>query len=120
MNKTIERALHTIDASGKTPGRLATEIVRLLIGKHRAAYMPNVDGGDHVQVINASKMQITGKKLDQKVYHRHTTFAQGLRTTTMKTLWSRDPSDVLRRAVSRMLPKNKLRTQRMKRLLVKN
>lgn len=120
MKKTIERDIHTINATDKAPGRLASEIVRLLIGKHRASFTPNIDGGDHVQVVHASKMHLTGKKIDQKKYYRHSMYAQGLKTTTLKTLWQRDPSDVLRRAVSRMLPKNKMRAERMKRLVVKN
>ncbi|MBM5789488.1 50S ribosomal protein L13 [Candidatus Parcubacteria bacterium] len=118
--KTIDRDIHTIDATGKTPGRLATAIARLLIGKHRPSYAPNVDGGDHVQITNAAKMRLTGKKLEQKVYYRHTEYANGLKTQTMRSVWTKDPADVLRRAVSRMLPKNKLRAERMKRLVVKN
>ncbi|MEK7615025.1 MAG: 50S ribosomal protein L13 [Patescibacteria group bacterium] len=118
--KELERDIHTIDAEGKTPGRLATYIAKVLIGKHKPTYTPNLDAGDHVQVINASKMKLTGKKVEQKVYHHHTTFASGLRTVSLKTLMSSRPSEVLVRAVSRMLPKNKLRNERMKRLLIKN
>lgn len=118
--KEIERDIHTIDAEGQTPGRLATRIATILIGKNKATYEPQKDAGDHVQVLNASKMHITGNKMDQKVYYHHTTRAHGLRTLGLKALWSKDPSDVLRRAVSRMLPKNKLRTERLKRLVVKN
>lgn len=118
--KDIQRDIHTIDAEGKTPGRLATEIARILIGKNKASYEPHIDAGDHVQVVNASKMRLTGNKIDQKQYYRHTEYGSGLRVTSLKSLWSKDPSDVLRRAVSRMLPKNKLRTERMKRFVVKN
>lgn len=118
--KTITREMHTLDAQNKTPGRLASEIVRILIGKNKTSYEPSQDSGDHVQVIHASQMRITGKKIDQKVYYRHTTFGQGLRTTRLKALWSQNPSEVLRRAVSRMLPKTKHRNERLKRLKVSN
>lgn len=118
--KEIQRDIHTIDADGKAPGRLATQIAKILIGKNKPTYTPHIDSGDHIQVLNASKMRLTGNKIDQKLYYHHTTRAHGLRTVSLKTLMGKDPSDVLRRAVSRMLPKNKLRTERMKRLLVKN
>ncbi len=118
--KELERDIQTIDAEGKSPGRLATHIAKILIGKHKPTYMPNIDSGDHVQVVNAAKMKITGKKIEQKVYHHHTTFASGLRTVSMKALMSSRPAEVLERAVSRMLPKNKLRVERLKRLLIKN
>lgn len=112
--------IHTIDATGKAPGRLATEVTRILIGKHKVTFTPHIDDGDHVQVINVGKMVLTGKKIDQKSYYRHTTYAKGLRETKLSTVWAKDPADVLRRAVSRMLPKNKQRTQRMKRLVLSN
>jgi large subunit ribosomal protein L13 len=118
--KELERDIHTIDAEGKTPGRLATQVVNLLMGKHRASFTPNVDAGDHVQVMNAAKMTITGKKIDQKVYYRHTEYGEGLKITPLSRLWAKDPSDVLRRAVSRMLPKNSHRKERLKRFVVKN
>ncbi len=116
----IARDIHTIDAEGKAPGRLATEVATLLIGKHKPSFQPNIDAGDHVQVINAAKMKITGKKLEQKKYYRHSGYAGGLKTTAMKDVWESDPAEVLRKAVSRMLPKNKQRTERMKRLVVKS
>lgn len=116
----MSNAIHTIDATGKAPGRLAAEVTHILIGKHKTSFTPHIDDGDHVQVINAGKMVITGKKLDQESYYRHTTYAAGLRETKLSTVWAKDPGDVLRRAVSRMLPKNKQRTQRMKRLVVSN
>ncbi len=118
--KELHRDIHTLDAQGKVPGRLATQIANLLIGKHKTSFVSHVDGGDLVQVINAGKMIIHPKKLTQKVYYRHTTFAGGLKMKTLKQVFEKDPSDVLRRAVSRMLPKNKQRTPRMKRLVVKN
>jgi large subunit ribosomal protein L13 len=120
MKNELDRNIHTIDADGKSPGRLATQAVGLLMGKHKASFAPNVDGGDHVQVINASKMKIIGKRLEQKQYFHHTAFASGLRTTSMKKVWADNPGDVLVRAVSRMLPKNSHRNERLKRLVVKN
>ncbi len=116
----ITREIHTIDGEGKAPGRLATEIATLLIGKHKTAFAPNLDIGDHVQVVNAGKMVVTGKKLEQKNYYHHTGYAKGLRTKQMKTVWEENPGEVLRRAVSRMLPKNKHRTERLKRLAISN
>ena len=116
----IKRTTKTLDAAGKVPGRLATQIATILIGKDKASYMPNVDAGDMVEVSNASKMSVTEKKLVQKTYYAHTGGPRGLSALKMKTLWAKDPSDVLRRAVSRMLPKNRLRNERMKRLTIKN
>ncbi len=116
----MKRDIHTIDAEGRAPGRIATEAATLLIGKHKVDFVSNVDAGDHVQIINASKMKVTEKKMEQKVYYHHTSFAKGLRQVTMKRLWEKDPSEILRRSISRMLPKNKQRTERMKRLTVKN
>jgi len=116
----MSNEIHTIDAAGQAPGRLATEVTRILIGKHKPTFTPHIDDGDHVQVLNASKMVLTGKKMDQKVYSHHTTYAAGLRQKKLSTLWAEDPADVLRRAVSRMLPKNKHRTERLKRLMVTN
>ncbi len=114
------RNIHTLDAEGKAPGRLATEVATLLIGKHKPAFAPNLDIGDHVQIVNAAKMVVTGKKLLQKNYYHHTGYAKGLRTVQMKKVWEDDPGEVLRRAVSRMLPKNKHRTERLKRLMISN
>src|SRR3989339_361390 len=112
----LKRTIRTIDAAGKAPGRLATQIAMILIGKDKASFLPNVDAGDAVEVANASKMKITGKKLEQKTYYAHTGGPRGLSAKLMKTVWAKDPSDVLRRAVDRMLPKNRHRTERMKRL----
>lgn len=116
----MKRETKTIDATGKTPGRLATQIATILIGKDKASYMPNVDAGDTVEVSNASKMKVTGKKLDQKTYYAHTGGPRGLSATLMKTVWAKDPADVLRRAVDRMLPKNRHRSNRLKRLKISN
>jgi len=82
--------------------------------------MPNIDMGDFVTIENASKIKTTEKKLTQKKYYRHSGYAQGLKTETMKEVFEKNPSEVIRRSISRMLPKNKLRNERMKRLTVKN
>lgn len=119
MTKTI-RTTQNLDAAGKTPGRLATQIATMLIGKNHASWAPNVDAGDTVEVVNAGKMVITGKKMDQKTYYAHTGGPRGLSAKLLKTVWANDPSDVLRRAVDRMLPKNRHRNERMKRLTIKN
>ncbi len=114
----IERKTTSFDATDRAPGRLASEIARALMGKTSVAYQSNVDAGDFVIVKNAGKMKWTGKKMDQKVYHHHTAHPGGLRTKTLKDMWKKDPTEVLRMAVSRMLPKNKHRTPRMIRLTV--
>lgn len=116
----MSHEIHTVDATGKAPGRVATEVTHILIGKHKSSYTPHIDGTDCVQVVNASKMILTGKKIDQKVYSRHTTYAAGLRQIKLSTVWAKNPGDVLHRAVSRMLPKNKHRSERLKRLTVTN
>ena len=116
----ITRVKHTIDAEGKTPGRLAAAIGRLLIGKHKVDFAPNVDGGDSVEVLNAGKMKITGNKMEGKTYHRHTAHPGGYREENLKTVWAKNPGEVLYRAVSRMLPKNRHRNERLKRLSIKN
>jgi len=115
----IVRRHHNLDATGQTPGRLATQIATLLIGKNKADYQPNLDAGDFVRVSNAGGMVITGKKMDQKMYRHHTgTQRGGLKEIVLKNLWAKDPTKVLRLAVSRMLPKNRLRTPRLKRLTI--
>lgn len=120
MKKELERQIRTIDAEGKSPGRLATQVVSILMGKGKTTFVSNVDNGDAVEVLHASKMKITGKKLEQKQYFHHTTRASGLKTTTMKKVWAENPADVLIKAVSRMLPKNSYRNVRLKRFVVKN
>ena len=118
--KTADRMIHTIDAAGQTPGRLATHIATLLIGKHKPSFAPNVDAGDAVTVVNAGQLRVTGKKMEQKVYHHHTMYPRGLKALPARTLFAEDPSDMLRRAVSRMLPKNTHRPERLKRLKISN
>lgn len=115
---TIERKTYTVDASGKILGRLATDIAMHLMGKTSAAFQPNVDAGDEVVVTNVAKMEVTGKKYEDKQYHHHTGYPGGIRTKTMRQMWEKDAAQVLRAAVSRMLPKNKHRKARLLRLTI--
>lgn len=114
----IERKWLVIDASGKTLGRLATEVAKLLRGKHKATYTPFVDTGDYVVVINASKMVLTGKKLDQKMYRHHSGYAGGMKEISYKNLMNNNPEKALELAVKGMLPKNSLGRQMFKKLHV--
>ena len=116
--ETVERKWLLIDASGKTLGRLATEVAKLLRGKQKATYTPFVDTGDYVIVINASEMVLTGKKLDQKMYRYHTGYAGGLKETSYRNLMSKNPEKALELAVKGRLPKNSLGRQMFKKLKV--
>ncbi|MEK7183137.1 MAG: 50S ribosomal protein L13 [Patescibacteria group bacterium] len=113
-----ERKTYTVDASGKILGRLASDIAMHLMGKTNVGYQSNIDAGDFVVVTNAGGIKVTGHKMDQKVYHSHSNHPGGLKTKTMAQVWEKDPTDVLRRAVSRMLPKTKHRTARLLRLTI--
>ena len=115
---TVDRKWLLIDAEGKTLGRLATEVARLLRGKHKPTYTPFIDTGDYVVVINASKMVLTGKKLDQKFYRYHTGFPGGLKETSYRNLMAKNPEKALELAVKGMLPKNSLGRQMFKKLHV--
>ncbi|MBR4494844.1 MAG: 50S ribosomal protein L13 [Saccharofermentans sp.] len=114
----IERQWLVIDASGKTLGRLATEVARLLRGKHKPTYTPFADTGDYVIVVNASKMVLTGKKLDQKLYRHHSGFPGGMTEIDYKTMMDKKPEKVLEIAVKGMLPKNSLGRQMFRKLHV--
>ena len=115
---TIERKWLVIDAEGKTLGRLATEVARLLRGKHKPTYTPFADTGDYVIVVNASKMVLTGKKLDQKLYRHHSGFPGGMTEIDYKTMMDKKPEKVLELAVKGMLPKNSLGRQMFRKLHV--
>ena len=106
--KTVSKAWHLIDAEDMIVGRLATTIANLARGKHKPTFSPHVDCGDKVVVINADKVCFTGKKMKDKVYVRHTGYPGGQRFTTPAQLMDRKPTEVLRKAVNNMLPKNKL------------
>jgi large subunit ribosomal protein L13 len=114
-SKIIEQ--HSIDAAGRAPGRLATEISHLLQGKHRTDYAPHLDMNITVKVANVKHMRLTGRKLDQKVYRHNTGYPGGLRSVGLKVLMQHKPEVVLMKAVNKMLPKNRLRNPRMRRLI---
>ena len=108
----VERAWHVIDATDRPLGRLASEIAILLRGKHKPAYHPSQDVGDYVVVINAARVAVTGRKLEQKTYYRHSGHLGGLKEQTLKDLLAKRPERVIERAVRGMLPKSRLgRTQ---------
>lgn len=112
----MKRIIHTIDASDIVPGRIATNIAKLLMGKHKADYQPNIDMGDFVVVENATKMKFSAKKLATKAYYRHSNYPGGLTKTLAKDM----PMDrILWEAVYNMLPKNRLRAVRLKRLTIR-
>lgn len=114
----MERKKHKIDASGQSLGRLAVAIATILRGKDSPDFELNKDIGGFVLVENARKMRVTGKKADQKVYYRHSGYPGGLKKTTYRDLFEKDPQEVLKKAVFGMLPKNKLRDRMIKRLKV--
>ena len=104
----IERLWYVVDAEGKTLGRLATQIADTLRGKRKPQYTPHVDTGDFVVVVNAEKIHVTGKKLDEKLYYRHSGYPGGLRKRTLREELERRPTEVLRKAVRGMLPRTRL------------
>lgn len=110
---------HEIDAAGGHPGRLASMIAVLLMGKHKPSFERHIDNGDKVVVTNAEKVVFTGKKNVQKLYRHHSMHPGGLKEVPYKLIMKVDPTEVIRHAVSRMLPKNKFRTNRLKRLTFK-
>ncbi|MFA7087732.1 MAG: 50S ribosomal protein L13 [Patescibacteria group bacterium] len=117
--KNIVRKLHKIDATDEAIGRLATKIAGILRGKNKPEFQPHLDLGDIVEVSNISKAKFTGNKLDQKKYHHYSGFLGGLKTKRMSDVFSKDPGEVLRRAVTEMLPPTRLRTGMVKRLIIK-
>ncbi|MDO8741876.1 MAG: 50S ribosomal protein L13 [Candidatus Roizmanbacteria bacterium] len=116
--KQVNRNWHLIDVSGKVLGRIVPQIVRLVQGKHKTDYVPNLDIGDHVVVTNASKVKVTGKKAQSIVYTNYSGYPGGLRTINFADLLKKDSREVIKRAVSGMLPKNKFRSDRLNRVHV--
>jgi large subunit ribosomal protein L13 len=114
----VEKNWHFIDASDKVLGRLASEVAVLLMGKNKAVFTPNQELGDKVVITNAEKINVTGKKLDSKIYYRHTGYPGGLKQETLRDLQERRPTEVIRKAVKGMLPKNKLQNERLKNLYI--
>jgi large subunit ribosomal protein L13 len=114
--KTINRVWHEIDAASAPLGRVATQIANLLRGKHKRDFTPHLDMGDFVVAVNVDKLKLTGRKLEQKVYHHYSGYPGGLRTKQLKNVIAEHPEDVLRRAVFNMIDDMKLRKPMMRRL----
>src|ERR671915_502000 len=114
----ITRRWYLVDAEGQTLGRLATQIADTLRGKNKPQYTPHVDTGDFVVVVNAEKIHVTGKKLDDKIYYRHSGYPGGLRSRTLRAQLERRPTEVLRKAVKGMLPRNRLSRQQITKLKI--
>ena len=116
--KAQDRQWYVVDAATENLGRLATRLSRFLMGKHRPDYTPHVDGGDYIVVLNAGEIQISGNKETDKMYSRHSGYLGGLKQRSLKTVRSLKPEQILRDSVAGMLPKNRLRDARIKRLLL--
>lgn len=116
--KNIERKWYVVDAEGQTLGRLASEVAAILRGKHKPTFTPNVDTGDHVIIINASKIELTGNKINDKIYYRHTMHPGGLKQRTALEMRTNYPEKMLELAIKGMLPKNSLGRQIFKKLHV--
>ena len=115
---TIDRKWYVVDAEGKTLGRLASEVAKVLRGKNKPIFTPHIDTGDYVIVVNAEKIKVTGKKLDQKVYYRHSGYVGGIKETTLKEMLNKHPERVIEFAVKGMLPKGPLGRSMIKKLHV--
>ena len=105
---TIERKWYVVDATGHTLGRLSAEIAKVLRGKNKPIFTPHIDTGDYVIVVNADKIKVTGKKMEQKIYYNHSDYPGGMRETTLKEMLDKKPTDVIALAVKGMLPKGPL------------
>ena len=116
--REIQREWYVVDAAGKTLGRLASEIAKILRGKHKPIYTPHVDCGDFVIVVNADKVRVTGRKLDQKMYYRHSGYPGGLKSISLRDQLARHPERVIEAAVRGMLPKNRLGRRMIKKMKV--
>lgn len=125
MNKTyspkkedIKREWFLVDVKGKTVGRVAVKIADILRGKHKPMYSPHLDCGDFVVIVNAKEIRFTGNKTEDKLYHHHTRFGNGLRTTTPQRLLEKRPEDIIMKAVAGMIPQNKLKKDILRKLKV--
>ena len=116
--ETIERKWYVVDAAGCTLGRLASEIAKVLRGKNKPIYTPHMDTGDYVIVVNADKIDVTGRKLDQKMYYSHSDYVGGLKETTLREMLAKKPEKVIELAVKGMLPKGPLGREMYKKLFV--
>ncbi len=115
---TINRKWYVVDADGMTLGRLASEVAKILRGKNKPIFTPHMDTGDYVIIVNAEKVKVTGKKLDQKVYYHHSGYVGGLKETTLKEKLAKKPEQVIELAVKGMLPKGPLGRQMYRKLFV--
>ena len=115
---TIDRKWYVVDATDMTLGRLASEVAKVLRGKNKAIFTPHIDTGDYVIVINASKVKVTGKKLDQKIYYHHSDYVGGMKETTLREMMAKKPEKVIELAVKGMLPKGPLGRQMFTKLHV--
>lgn len=119
LKKTdINRKWYVVDATNKILGRFATRIARILTGKNKPQYTSHVDCGDFVVVLNAGKFRVTGKKMDDKIYYSHSGYPGGLKAISLKLMLEKQPKKIIYKAVSGMLPKNRLRDRRLKRLKI--
>ena len=108
---TIDRKWYVVDATGYTLGRLATEVATILRGKNKPIFTPHIDTGDYVIIVNAEKIKVTGKKMEQKIYYNHSDYVGGMKETTLATMLEKKPTMVLERAIKGMLPKGPLGRQ---------
>ena len=115
---TIERKWYVVDATGYTLGRLSSEVAKVLRGKNKPIFTPHMDCGDYVIIVNAEKVKVTGKKLDQKIYYRHSAYVGGMKETTLREMMAKKPEKVVELAVKGMLPKGPLGNDMMKKLHV--
>ena len=115
---TIERKWYVVDATGYTLGRLASEVAKILRGKNKPIFTPFIDTGDYLIITNADKIKVTGKKLEQKVYYRHSDYVGGMKETTLKEMLNKKPERVIELAVKGMLPKGPLGREMYKKLFV--
>ena len=115
---TIEREWYVVDAEGLTLGRLASETAKILRGKNKPIFTPHIDTGDYVIIVNADKVKVTGKKLDQKIYYRHSEYVGGMKETTLREMMEKKPERVIELAVKGMLPKGPLGREMYKKLFV--
>ena len=114
----IERKWYVVDAEGQTLGRLSSEIAKVLRGKNKPVFTPHIDTGDYVIVVNAEKIKVTGKKMDQKIYYNHSDYVGGMKETTLKEMMDKKPERVIELAVKGMLPKGPLGRSMYKKLFV--
>ena len=116
--ETVERKWYIIDAANKPLGRVATEAAKLLRGKHKPTYTPNIDNGDHVIILNCNDIVLTGHKLDQKIYRHHSGYIGGMKETTAREMLAKSPEKMMMLAIKGMLPKNSLGRQMLKKVRV--